>query len=159
VKLFCHVCERPIGTARKICADCDREKIAVRHARPGRLCSFCKVRPPTPRSNECSVCTKANYELEMRMLVRIVRPCRECGEPMPKGRRRIRCVPCHRLHQPKRQPRKACPICGRKRAKDRRYCLPCSRIEPNWRRAYHKGDPAARMLRKIQPRRQWQEKL
>jgi hypothetical protein len=155
-------CEKwlPPGRRLKYCRDCQRGQVERSFSRPGRLCTECRRNPPTPRGKRCSACEHQVYLFDQELKKRQgPRPCKECGQVMPAGRRRSRCAPCHTKRLTQQNQGKPCSDCQRRqRTKHSSYCRPCAALRMNWRTRYHQGDKNARMLKTMQARRKWQEK-
>jgi hypothetical protein len=160
-RLFCSACDvrLPIGWKAVICHDCQHQRYEAKMSQPDRRCRECRRRPTTPKGELCSECQREVYLFTRRkMLLQGERHCARCQQRLPRGRQRVICSDCHRQDKQKQGPR-LCARCGqRRRAPHISYCRPCYSMMQNWRYAYHKGDPVARLIKKIPPKIKWQQK-
>lgn len=159
-KGYCCGCgaKKPPGRRSRYCLDCTRQQWQERLQKQ-QVCSSCGERPPTPRSARCSDCLREEYLLQRKALLH--RPpgdCQECGKPLPQGRRLHRCSTCETRRRKEINRYRPCACCQvRPRYGANPHCQPCHRMQQNWHRAYHRGDPAARMVRPIGKRQRWQK--
>lgn len=138
------------------CTPCQRIRHEAAFMRPERRCYLCA----TPlavgwRQSRCAECRHLVYEDTRRALLAAgPRVCRDCPQLLPQGRQKPRCTGCHRRYLAANPIHAPCASCGvRSRVKSMSYCRPCNSMLSAWRKAYRQGDPAARLLKRIKPRR------
>lgn len=170
---YCRYCWKPLAESRisssyrAYCLSCSRSMTAAQKQRiqsdPDAACHMCGERLGDGRATQrCRRCNQIVYEHRRQQLIRQgSRNCQECGRPMPVGRFDPRCTPCQRSHQATLPGcRRPCTVCGKRLRKVRSpYCQPCGVFYQRWSKAYAKGDPAARLLRRKRQRRIWEQEV
>jgi hypothetical protein len=166
-KWFCARCEVPLPPARvnRYCHACEKARKEALRARPGRRCAHCGEPEGLAKNGLCRQCRREEAEVRRWALMHLDRPCRQCGVILPKGRERAFCAPCERQRRKQRvqiriaQGCHRCAMCHEPLPAERlTYCKGCDRMLQNWRRAWHAGNPVARQLGTVQPRRRWQQR-
>lgn len=167
VRLYCSLCEThlPPGRVNHHCRACEDEHKQRLYRRAGRICAMCGEREIKVHASRCQHCLHEEYEVHRWAMLHVARPCRQCGEILPKGRRLNRCVSCQRKHNRERKRRRMaigahrCAMCAEPlKLKHDTYCPGCHQMLANWRRAWHAGNPIARQLGTVRTQRRWQEK-
>jgi hypothetical protein len=166
VRAFCSKCEAPLdaGRANRWCTACEGAHKQALWAKKGRCCTTCGA-PATQHACQCEACLRETYALQRAAAEARARPCADCQQPMPAGRRSVRCTACYRRQERRgRKERQAqgkhrCGMCGEALPLSRAsYCAGCDSMLQKWRHAYHQGNEIARRLGTVEPRRRWQER-
>lgn len=155
----CRVCAEPVLSS-------SRRDLCAAHVR--RFCSRCERPLPKSRVNRwCFFCERERKpeDYEYRRLLALKRPrqCRDCGGEQPPGRLDPRCPSCASTERRRRREQAKRRFCAGCREpippRNAVYCDSCHAVYSQWRYAYHRGDPAARALRSLEPRRRWQQEI
>lgn len=163
---FCQVCEAPLppGRVNRRCTECEGEKKQRLWERKGRRCAGCGEREAKVHSCRCQHCLHEEYEVQRWALLHLDRPCRECGAPLPRGRRLPRCGVCQRKVERRRRLERQqlgahrCAMCHDPLPLSRAtYCGGCHTMIANWRKAWHAGNKVARQLGTVRTPRRWQQ--
>lgn len=163
VQRFCCHCDQALPEGRKDrrCLECWRVEREARLGRSSRLCSYCRRRPATARSEYCPECHREWYEFDRkRKLALSDRTCKTCPTVLARGRHSNWCAACLKARRREKAGQRTDQRCYRCRERQRilgtSYCRPCTRLQENMARAIRNGDRVAMILRPVKSKTKWQ---